>query len=61
MTTCQVELIKRPLEEITVLSTEPRNDIYVQVYPSPNRPVRQTKRHSIYQGELPEPRKRIRK
>jgi len=54
-----VKLTKRPSDEITVLSIEPRYDIL----PSPNasRPMRRMKRPSIYQGELLQPRKRIRK
>ena len=53
-----VKLTKRPSDEITVLSIEPRYDI-----PSPNasRPMRRMKRPSIYQGELLQPRKWIRK
>jgi len=45
--------------EIVVLEVQS-----VDNYPSPNvasRPIRQTKRPSIFQGELIQPRKRIRK
>ena len=46
-------------EEIVVLEVQS-----VDNYPSPNvasRPIRQMKRPSIFQGELIQPRKRIRK